>query len=331
MIKKFKSFIQEEWKFLVFLFILYLGMTFELPYVIYTPGGHIDMGERVSGKNTYEANGSLNMTYVSMVKGTAPFLLLSAVLPNWDVVSKDKVTYNDADLKETVEIDKIYMREAISNATYVAFKKANIDFEVESTKNIVTFVDKNANTELHYGDMILSVDGESYSTLSEFQNYVSAKAVGDEISIEYERDGKRKVDVVTLIDLDGKPKVGISIASVSEYESDFDIEVGTKPSESGPSGGLITALEIYNKITSNDLTKGKTIMGTGTIDKDGTVGEIGGVKYKLLGAYKDKAQIFICPLENYEEALKVKEEEEMDIILIGVSTIDEALEKLNNI
>ena len=76
MIKKFKSFIQEEWKFLVFLFILYLGMTFELPYVIYTPGGHIDMGERVSGKNTYEANGSLNMTYVSMVKGTAPFLLL---------------------------------------------------------------------------------------------------------------------------------------------------------------------------------------------------------------------------------------------------------------
>ena len=72
-------------------------------------------------------------------------------------------------------------------------------------------------------------------------------------------------------------------------------------------------------------------MGTGTIDKDGTVGEIGGVKYKLLGAYKDKAQIFICPLENYEEALKVKEEEEMDIILIGVSTIDEALEKLNNI
>lgn len=331
MTEKIKSFIKEEWKFLVFLLLLYLGFTYEFPYVIYAPGGHIDMSERVKGDNTYESSGSLNMTYVSMVKGSAPFLILSTILPNWDIVSRDSVTYDDADLKETVEIDKIYMKEAISNATYVAFKKAGIEFEEKITHNIVTFVDEEAKTELHYGDEILAIDGEKFSTMTEFQNYVSAKAPGQKIAIDYEREGKKKTDVVTLIELGGKTKVGISIAGVSEYESDFDIEVTTKSSESGPSGGLITALEIYNQITSSDITKGHTIMGTGTIDKDGTVGEIGGVKYKLLGAYRDKATVFICPQENYDEALKVKEKKDLDITLIGVSTFEEALERLRDI
>ena len=123
-------------------------------------------------------------------------------------------------------------------------------------------------------------------------------------------------------------KVGLSLATVIDYETNFNIKVKTKASESGPSGGLITALEIYNKIVSEDITKGNTIMGTGTIDKEGTVGEIGGVKYKILGAYKDGAEVFICPIENYEEAVKVKDEEKMDIKVIGVSTFEEALEKL---
>ena len=67
-------------------------------------------------------------------------------------------------------------------------------------------------------------------------------------------------------------------------------------------------MEIYNQITDNDITNGLKIMGTGTISKDGKVGEIGGVKYKLLGAVKNKADVFICPKENYEEAKKVRDE-----------------------
>ena len=43
----------------------------------------------------------------------------------------------------------------------------------------------------------------------------------------------------------------------------------------------------------------------GTIDEDGNVGAIGGVKYKMLGAQKDGADIFFVPKENYDEAKKV--------------------------
>lgn len=331
MIDKMKKFFKEEWKFLILMVCLYFGLTYELPFVIYTPGGHINMSSRVEGDNVYEEEGSLSMTYVSMVRGSIPFLALSFVIPNWDIEPANRVTYQDTDVDETVEIDKIYMREAISNAEYVAYKKSGINFIESNIHNIVTFVSKEAKTNLKYGDEIISVDGEKYSTLKEFQNYIGAKAVDDKVTIEYKREGKTKIDEVTLIEIEGYTKVGISIASVADYETDFNISVKTKESESGPSGGFITALEIYNKITPYDITKGKKIMGTGTIEKDGTVGEIGGVKYKLLGAYKDGAEVFLCPAENYEEALEIKNKEDMDIELIGVKTFDEGLEKLKNL
>jgi PDZ domain-containing protein len=78
------------------------------------------------------------------------------------------------------------------------------------------------------------------------------------------------------------------------------------------------------------LSKGRNVVGTGTIDKDGNVGSIGGVKYKLIGAVKNKADIFLVPNgENYEEALKVKKEKNYDIKIVGVSTLKDAINELN--
>ena len=306
-------------------------MTYELPYVIYTPGGSIDMSERISGKNTYEEEGSLSMTYVSMVRGSVPFLALSYIIPNWDIVKTSNVTYEGDDLDKTVEIDKIYMEEAISNAEYVAYNKAGIDYIETATHNKVTYISEDAKTKLSHGDEIISVDGIAYTTLSDLQKYIKTKNIGEVITIKYARGKKEKSDNVTLIEIDGEPKAGISIATITDFDTDFDIEVKTKTSESGPSGGLITALEIYNKITEEDITRGLKIMGTGTISKDGTVGEIGGVKYKLIGAVKADADVFICPKENYEEAQRVANENKYDIIVLYASNFDEALEKITNL
>lgn len=328
---RFILFFKEEWKFLLFLLIFYFLLTYEFPFVIYTPGGAINMSERISGENTYKEEGSLSMTYVSMLKGTVPFLALSYIVPNWDITPSSDVTYDDLDLKETIEIDKIHMKEAISNAEYVAYTHAGIKFEETNIHNVVTYVNKDAKTNIKYGDEILSVDGIKYTTLKEFQNYIGSKNIGDKVKLEYKREDETKTEDVELIGIDGVAKVGMSIASISDYKTDYNIEVKTKSSESGPSGGFITTLAIYNAITEDDLTDGKKIMGTGTIDKEGHVGVIGGVKYKLLGAYDEGAEVFICPKENYEDALKVKNEENMDIILLSAETFDEAVEKLKQL
>ena len=88
------------------------------------------------------------------------------------------------------------------------------------------------------------------------------------------------------------------------------------------------ALSLYNSLIEEDITKGRKIIGTGTIDLNGNVGEIGGVKYKLIGAVKKKADIFLVPEGNYEEAVKVKNEKGYDIRLISVKTLEEAIEAL---
>ena len=90
------------------------------------------------------------------------------------------------------------------------------------------------------------------------------------------------------------------------------------------------SLAIYNSLIDEDITKGKKVVGTGTIDINGNVGKIDGVKYKILGAVKNKANLFICPKENYDEVIRVKKNHNLDIKIISVETFDEAIEYLNN-
>ena len=328
---KVKSFIYSEWKFIFVVIVLYLAMNFEFPCVIYTPGGAINLSSRISGDNTYKESGSLSMTYVQVISGKLPYIILSKFISNWDLEASNKVVYDNTNLEETFLIDQLYMREAYSNAEYVAYKAANIEFEEINNKNYVTMIDKKAKTNLKFGDEILSLDDNNYDGLVNLQKYISQKKEGDVVRIKYKRNGKIHEDRSVVQNYEGNLKIGIGIASISDYKTDYNIKIKSKSSESGPSGGLITALAIYNSVTKDDITKGMKIMGTGTIDKDGTVGPIGGVKYKVLGAYNSGADVFICPADNYKEALKTIKDNHLKLKLIKVSNFDEAIEKLKNI
>ena len=93
----------------------------------------------------------------------------------------------------------------------------------------------------------------------------------------------------------------------------------------------MTTLAIYDSLIEEDLTHGLKIAGTGTISIDGTVGDIGGVKYKVGGAEIGGAKIFFVPSgENYEDAIKVKKEKNYKIEIVEVKTIDDAINYLKN-
>ena len=93
----------------------------------------------------------------------------------------------------------------------------------------------------------------------------------------------------------------------------------------------MVTLAIYNQLIDSDISNGLKIAGTGTIDIEGNVGSIGGVKYKLKGAVDSKSDIFLVPAgENYEEAIKYKKKYHYDIKIIGISTFEEAIEKLES-
>lgn len=326
-----KNFIINNYKFLIAWIIIVILFFYELPYVIYTPGGIVNLEERivVDGEEDVTA-GSLNMSYVSLVKGTIPMLLISFVVPNWDILPSEEITREDESVDELLELEKLYMKSSIDNATILAFRKAGKELNITREVNNIIYIADEAETDLEMYDELLSVDGKNLATIDELRAYVNTLNEGDTVSILVNRDGKEKECSAKIYNTSDGLKVGISFLTTYEYETTPEIEVTTKNSESGSSGGLMLSLAIYNAIADEDITKGRTIVGTGTIDINGNVGEIDGVKYKLLGANKNNAEIFLCPMENYEEALEVKEEYDLDVEIHGVAIFSEALEYLMN-
>lgn len=316
---------KENWKFLLSLILVIFLFTFEFPYVIYTPGGAIDLKERIEVENGYESEGSLSMAYVSMIKGNLPFLLFSYLMPNWDIVSTDRIKNENESLDEMIKADQISLIQAQNNAVYAAFSLAHKEVNVLSQTNHLVYISEEADTNLKLFDEIISMNGKEIDDLDRVREIVENLHVKDRVSFLVKRNGKELERYATVYSTSDGLKVGISISTTYEYETDPSVSFVSKSSESGPSGGLMNALAIYNALVEEDITKGKKIIGTGTIERDGTVGDIGGVKYKLLGASRKKADIFLVPEKNYDEAIQVKNDQDLDIRIISVRTLEEAI------
>ena len=330
---KLKRFIKENYKEIIFLVAFYLFMTFPVPYYICVSGGTIDVGDRLVVENAHKEEGSFNLAYVSELRGTIPTYLLSYVIPSWERIKVESYQYNEDETMEDINNrDKMYLSDANQSAIYIAYTKAEKEFNITSHNYYVYVVDEKVDGDIRVGDILLGVDELETLELDVFKKYINSKQVGDKVKIRLKRDDKELSVQTTIFEEEGVKYVGLAFFDIIGYETTPEIELNFKESETGPSGGLTLSLAIYNKLVEDDITKGKKIVGTGTIDMEGNVGEIGGVKYKLMGAVKKKADIFIVPNGiNYEECMKLKEEKGYKIQIIGVDTFDEALEKLMEI
>ena len=326
--EKVKEFIVLNYKFLIIWGIIIFLFFYELPYVIYTPGGVVNLENRISVTDGYESSGSLNMSYVSLVKGTLPMILLSYVIPNWDLIPQEEITREDETVDELLELEKLYMESSINNAIILAYNKANKNIKIKNEVNNIIYIADEADTDLKMYDKLISVDDIKINSVNELKEYVNTKNKDDIVKFKVIRNSKEKECSATIYETSDGLKVGISFLTTYEIETEPEIEVLTKSSESGSSGGLMLSLAIYNALVEEDITKGRIIVGTGTIDIDGNVGAIDGVKYKILGAVKNDANLFLCPMDNYEEAMKIKDEFDLDIEIYGVNTFDEALNYL---
>ncbi|MFI3261082.1 MAG: S16 family serine protease [bacterium] len=326
--EKLKNFIIENYKFIVFLIFLAFFLNFKMDYVIYTPGGYISLNNRIEVEDGVDPLGSFNMAYVSMVYGTPATVLLSYFVPNWDIEKVEDITLDNQSLEELEIYQKLSMRSSEDLATVVAYKYAEEELSnVYSNLNIM-YLDQNSNTDLVVGDTIVEVNGVRSPTINNILELLEGKEAGDEIKLTVLRDDKEVETTSVLFEKDDSVLIGISFVMTYDFDTEREISFKTKSGESGPSGGFMMTLAIYNQLVEEDLTNGKKIVGTGTIDLFGNVGVIDGVKYKILGS--TDADIFFCPVENYEEAIEVVDQFDLDIEVVKVETFYEAVEYLQN-
>lgn len=329
---KVKQILKENWKFFCLLIITFLLFTYEFPYYIDAPGGLMDVTDKIEIQNSYDSSGSLNLAYVSELKATVPTLFMAWINPNWDIIKEEDILYDNETIKELTLRDQLLLQEALSNATIVGYEKAGKQVEKISEKIYVSYKTTDAITTLKVGDQILKIENEIIQNKEQLYEVLSNFEEGNKITITVRYDGKEEIRTATIQKIEDRMMIGVVLTQISDIKTSPEISFHFKKNESGPSGGLMTSLSIYNMLTEKDLTKGKKIVGTGTIDVDGSVGSIGGVKYKLAGAMKKKAEIFLVPDgENYEEAIQLKEKHHYKITIVPIKTFDDALNYLENL
>ena len=327
-----KKILKEYYKVIIVYVLILAFFLVEFPYYISAPGGLINTDDKIETTENFKMSGSLNMAYVSEIHATAPTLIVSLFNKDWDVEKEEEVKNDNETIEEKNYRNKMLLEEANDTALLVAYKHSDIDYKVTNNKVYITYIDKLADTNLKIGDQILKVDGTEITDKSSLFEYIASKKIGDKITPEVKNiNGDDKKREATLINVLDEPKVGAVVTETFDVESTKKVNFNFKDRESGSSGGLMLTLTIYSHLNEIDLTDGKTIVGTGTIDINGNVGEISGIKYKLIGAVNKGADVFLVPVgENYEEAKKLKEERNYDIELVPVATFEEALKYLEN-
>lgn len=325
--KKIKKYIKNNYLFIISCLILIFLFNYHLPYYINMPGGTIKVNDRIECKECNDINGSLNMLYVTEYEATVPTYLLSLIIPNWDLERVSSQQINNETTEDIYNRNRLMLENSVDNAMYVAYTNSNKKIKVTGKRNIVI-----ATTEsngLNIGDEVLKINSKEIDDIEEIRNVIKNSDVGKKLMFKVLRNNKEKDVAVKIVKENGRKMIGAIITTDYDYEIDPKIKLKFRSSESGSSGGMMLALSIYAKINDQDIIRGRKIAGTGTIDYEGNVGKIDGIKYKIMGAYKDKMDIVLVPKENYKEAIKVVEKNNYKLKVVKVETFKDVIDYLS--
>jgi PDZ domain-containing protein len=92
----------------------------------------------------------------------------------------------------------------------------------------------------------------------------------------------------------------------------------------GPSAGLVYALLVNDLLTPGDLTAGRLIAATGTIDADGGVGLVGGIAEKATGLNRFGGSLLLLPIDQLVGAGA------FGVAVIGVGSLADAVTALRS-
>lgn len=336
---------------LIFIALLCAGVFITVPYSQMSPGPTVNTlgaagGEpvlQISGRTTYETSGHLNMTTVRVTGADYNMNLVEAVygwLAHDNVVVPHDTLYPDGKTEEqSTQENAEEFTQSQESAKVAALRQLNIPVK---SRVVVSAVIKGTPSEnrLHAGDVIRAVDGTAVKEPGDVGKLVVKHTPGENVvftivpakaAAAAEKAGKEPAgtEKLTLTTVkaakDGRAIVGIQAGTDHTFPFSIDINLADV---GGPSAGLMFALGIVDKLTPADLTGGKFVAGTGTIDDQGKVGPIGGIEMKLVGARNAGARYFLTPRDNCAAAAS---DIPAGLTLVKVNTIADAAKSLERI
>lgn len=247
-----------------------------------------------------------------------------------EVVPREQIYPPDIDREEISERNALSMRDSQQVATIVALEQ--LGYELEPDGALILSVQGDAVTdELEVDDVVVAVDGTEVLESTGAVEAIRARAPGDTVSLTVRgADGERTVDVVlgTNPQDPSLPYVGVLLTTDVDLPVDIEVDAGVI---GGPSAGLVFALSLLELLEPEALLGDLAVAATGTLARDGTVGSVGGVTQKVVGATSPRdgsppAQVFLVPVDNLEEALAAPVANEVTIVPVG--SLSDALDAL---
>ncbi|KRM62376.1 hypothetical protein FC26_GL002440 [Paucilactobacillus vaccinostercus DSM 20634] len=292
------------------LFLLWL-IFWPLNSYIESPGEADGLKSYVTIKNHPDKrSGSYMITSVYLQRARPITYLWALADPHDTIESASEVTGGQSDATYD-KVQGFYMQSAINEAIATAYKAAGQQFTKKYLGIYVLEVQSNSKFKksIKVGDTVTKVNGRHFDTSAGYQKYLSHQKIGTPVEVTYLHNGKQHVSTHPLVRLSTK-KAGIGIILTDNVKVTTKIPVKVNPGElGGPSGGLMFSLQIYQQLTNQNLRQGRKIAGTGTINPDGSVGEIGGIDKKVIAAKKAGAKIFFAPyVKPTKELLKYEEQ-----------------------
>ena len=308
-----------------------------VPYVILGPGptlntlGKDQSGKpliTVSGHTVHPTSGHLNMVSITYEGGPGHgfnvFTALRAWLdPHEAVVPESEIFAPGQSQQQVSQQDQVQMTGSQQSATAAALSQLHIKYQVRPQ---VVSVQKGylAYGKLKAGDLIAAVDGQPVTSADQLTAQIKAHAA-QPITVTVHRGGKTSQVQLTAKQVGGHPFLGIKVQDHYTFPFTVTIRIGQI---GGPSAGMMFALGIIDKLSTENLTGGKFIAGTGEISASGAVSPIGGIQQKMIGARDAGATVFLAPAGNCPDT---KGAVPAGLRVVKVSTLSGAISALQKL
>jgi PDZ domain-containing protein len=311
-----------------------LGAAVPVPYVAQVPGPTYNtLGDikgtpiiTVEGRARNDVSGNINLTTVGVSR--AGLSLVEAVRGWFDdevvVVPEESVYPPDQTEQETQRQNREAFLTSEEAAETAALKHLGYPEKV-----VVQGLsdDSPSQGRLEEGDALEAVDGRPTPDTDALDAVLRSIPGGTAIQVSYTRLGKPGTATLTTKPAEEREGSLLGVLVRQQPSAPFDVDIEVQE-VGGPSAGLTLTLGILDLVGDTDLTGGKVIAGTGTIDVDGNVGPIGGIGLKMVAAREIGATLFLVPAGNCAEALRAPQP---GLPLAKVATLDDALDALADV
>lgn len=308
------------------------GLSFvPLPYVVLQPGpitntlGQLDGKPliEIKGAPAYPAKGALDFTTVRIVGGPGVrvnvFDLVTAGVRDDEEVYRREAFYPEqTSRKEVQQENAAEMVNSQEVAAAIALRETG---HVVPERVVVSQVPDGSPSKgvLEPGDEFVSVAGKATVDAAAVQTAVRSAKAGSTVPMVVKRAGVDTSLSVPTRDNGGTTIIGVLLGRDYDLPVDVTIDAG---GVGGPSAGTMLTLAVYDLLTPGDLTAGKRIAGTGTMEPDESVGPIGGIRQKLHGARDGGADYFLAPADNCDE---VRGHVPDGLTVVKIGSFDDAL------